>query len=149
MATEIWVNISVRKFYLQLVHCNVLLAQVMAYYLMSPSHYLNQCLLCIREVLWHPPENHYAYMSCWSRSISVQMIIVISLKRKPASCTINKTTEPFRSKFDVLIHGQILIFSFMHILWNTVFDILCKICESESTYQAIRYVLTVPQHNTP
>ena len=30
------------------------LIQVMAYCLIAPSHYLNQCWLTIKEILWHP-----------------------------------------------------------------------------------------------
>ena len=33
------------------------LAQVMAWYLTAPSHYLNQCWLIMIEVMWHLPEN--------------------------------------------------------------------------------------------
>ena len=33
------------------------LAKVMACCLMAPSHYLNQCWLFIKGVLWHSPEN--------------------------------------------------------------------------------------------
>ena len=36
------------------------LAQVMACYLTAPSHYLNQCWLIIRRVLWHSSENSFA-----------------------------------------------------------------------------------------
>ena len=36
------------------------LAQVMAWCLMAPSHYLNQCWLIINEVMWHSPENNFA-----------------------------------------------------------------------------------------
>ena len=35
-------------------------AQVMAYCLMAPSHYLNQCWLAISEVLWRAPEGNFA-----------------------------------------------------------------------------------------
>ena len=35
------------------------LAQVMAYFLMAPSHYLNQCWLIISKVLWHSSEDHF------------------------------------------------------------------------------------------
>ena len=36
------------------------LAQVMACCLTAPSHYLNQCWLIIRGVLWHSSENSFA-----------------------------------------------------------------------------------------
>ena len=36
------------------------LAQVMACCLMAPSHYLNQCWLIIRGVLWHTSESSFA-----------------------------------------------------------------------------------------
>ena len=36
------------------------LAQVMACCLTAPSHYLNQCWLIIREVLWHTSESSFA-----------------------------------------------------------------------------------------
>ena len=35
------------------------LVQVMAWCLMAPSHYLNQCWLIISEVLWHSPERNF------------------------------------------------------------------------------------------
>ena len=35
------------------------LAQVMAWCLMAPSHYQNQCWLIIRDILWHSPENNF------------------------------------------------------------------------------------------
>ena len=35
------------------------LAQVMAWCLMAPSHYQNQCWLIISEVLWHSPEGSF------------------------------------------------------------------------------------------
>ena len=35
------------------------LAQVMACCLRTPSHYLNQCWLIIREVLWYPPQGNF------------------------------------------------------------------------------------------
>ena len=35
------------------------LAQVMACYLMAPSHYLNQCWSLISEVLWNSPESNF------------------------------------------------------------------------------------------
>ena len=35
------------------------LAQVMAWYLMAPSHYLNQCWLIISKVQWHPSESNF------------------------------------------------------------------------------------------
>ena len=35
------------------------LAQVMACCLTAPSHYLNQCWLMIREVLWHSPDSNF------------------------------------------------------------------------------------------
>ena len=35
------------------------LAQVMAWCLMAPSHYMNQCWLFISEVLWHSPESTF------------------------------------------------------------------------------------------
>ena len=48
-----------------LTHCclvtiygDIDLAQVMACCLTAPSHYLNQCLLIISEVLWHSPEGN-------------------------------------------------------------------------------------------
>ena len=34
------------------------LAQTMAWCLMAPSHYLNQCWLIIKEVLWHSPQSN-------------------------------------------------------------------------------------------
>ena len=34
-------------------------AQVMACFLIAPSHYINQCWLLISEVLWHSPENNF------------------------------------------------------------------------------------------
>ena len=36
------------------------LVQFMAWCLMAPSHYLNQCWLIINEVLWHPPKGDFA-----------------------------------------------------------------------------------------
>ena len=36
------------------------LAQVMACFLTAPSHYLNQCWLIIRGVLWHTSESSFA-----------------------------------------------------------------------------------------
>ena len=35
------------------------LVQVMACCLTAPSHYLNQCWLIIREILWHSPEGNF------------------------------------------------------------------------------------------
>ena len=35
------------------------LAQVMACCLMAPNHYLSQCWVIIREVLWHSPEANF------------------------------------------------------------------------------------------
>ena len=35
------------------------LAQVMAWCLMAPSHYLNQCWFIISEVLWHSPGGNF------------------------------------------------------------------------------------------
>ena len=35
------------------------LAQVMACYLLAPSHFLNQCWLVISEVQWHSYENNF------------------------------------------------------------------------------------------
>ena len=35
------------------------LAQVMAFCLTAPSHYLNQCRLIIKDVLWHSPEGNF------------------------------------------------------------------------------------------
>ena len=35
------------------------LIQVMAWCLMAPSHYLNQCSLSINEVLWHAPVSNF------------------------------------------------------------------------------------------
>ena len=35
------------------------LDQVMACCLMAPSHYLNQCWLIIKEVLWHSPKGNF------------------------------------------------------------------------------------------
>ena len=34
-------------------------AQIMAWCLVAPSHYLNQCWLLINEVLWHSPESDF------------------------------------------------------------------------------------------
>ena len=39
--------------------CGSTLAQVMAWCLMAPSHYQNQCWLIIRDILWHSPENNF------------------------------------------------------------------------------------------
>ena len=36
------------------------LAQVMACYLTAPNHYLNQCWLTIKGVLWHWPESNFS-----------------------------------------------------------------------------------------
>ena len=35
------------------------LAQVMAWCLMTPSHYMSQCWLLISEVLWHSPDSSF------------------------------------------------------------------------------------------
>ena len=35
------------------------LAQVMAWCLMAPSHYLNQCWLIIKDILWHTPNTDF------------------------------------------------------------------------------------------
>ena len=34
-------------------------AQIMACYLTSPNHYLNQCRLLVSKVLWHSPESNF------------------------------------------------------------------------------------------
>ena len=35
--------------------------RVMTCYLMAPSHYLDQCWLIIKGVLWHPPESNFMH----------------------------------------------------------------------------------------
>ena len=35
------------------------MAQVMAWCLMPPSHYLNQCLFIINDILWHSPKTNF------------------------------------------------------------------------------------------
>ena len=45
-----------------LIHCVLVmstLSQTMAYCLMAPSHYLNQCWLIIIQVLWHSPKCNF------------------------------------------------------------------------------------------
>ena len=44
------------------------LAQIMACCQMAPSHYLNQCWLIIKGVLWHSPESNF--------TVSVQAIVL-------------------------------------------------------------------------
>ena len=39
--------------------CGSTLVQVLAWCLMAPSHYLNQCWLIIYEVLWHSPVGNF------------------------------------------------------------------------------------------
>ena len=57
------INIKHYTYMTELTHCDLwqhrsrlTLAQVMAWCLMAPSHYLNQCLLIISEGLWHSLE---------------------------------------------------------------------------------------------
>ena len=40
--------------------CNCTLAQVMAYCLTAPSHYMKQCRFLINKVPWYSTENNYA-----------------------------------------------------------------------------------------
>ena len=54
------------------------LAQVMAWCLMAPSHYLNQCWLFISKVLWHSSEG--MIKECLMISISKRKLTISFLK---------------------------------------------------------------------
>ena len=55
------------------------LVQVMACCLMAPSHYLNQCWLIIKGVLWHLSETNFKNTRMkWIRNICAEIILIIT-----------------------------------------------------------------------
>ena len=56
------INMAQKSLYMSYKTCHKTwstLVEIMAWSLMAPSHYLNQCWLIIREVLWHSPEGNF------------------------------------------------------------------------------------------
>ena len=76
MATWMWVNIG--SGYLIWHHgYGSTLAQVMAWCLSAPNHYLNQCWLTIKGVRWHIPESNFT--ACALGTILCMMSLEIIL----------------------------------------------------------------------
>ena len=84
VSSMFWTCVSRRNdFFLPLTHCGLVtlwgqrpgltLAQITAWRLMAPSHYLNKCWLIIGEVLCHLPESN-------SQEILKISVIDLSLK---------------------------------------------------------------------
>ena len=80
------------------------LAQVMACCLMAPSHYLNQCWLLIREVLWHTHVKNFTLsaimQSCpepcrpfeWDTLETIKSIVILCLQ-----CGVTPHHDPLSS----------------------------------------------------
>ena len=59
------------------------LTQVMACCLTAPSHYLNQCWLLIRKVLWHSPESNFTAGAQVTTVFCMMSLKIIFLKSLP------------------------------------------------------------------
>ena len=60
------------------------LGQVMAWWLMAPSHYLNQCWIFISEVLWHSPESNFTMYI-----MGLKIILLKQLPHLPGANELN------------------------------------------------------------
>ena len=71
------------------------LSQVMAWCLMAPSHYLNQCWLIISEVLWQSPQWKMLNISILHMSLKITHWILE--QHLPGANELMKYTKPDRT----------------------------------------------------
>ena len=84
------------------------LAQVMAWCLMAPSHYLNQCWLIISSFLRHTPKTH----SAWMRTISLHQM---SLKNTLVKFLSHRSEANELTHLGQVMHLSLYIYMSMYI----------------------------------
>ena len=98
------------------------LAQVMACCLTAPSHYLNQCWLIIRGVLWHTSESSFAGIAQGIDSgYEFEKYILKNIFKSP------------RGQWVKLCLG--LAINIIYYLWNPTLFMLCD-CQSQVQHLA-------------
>ena len=99
------------------------LAQVMACCLTAPSHYLNQCWLIIRGVLWHTSESSFAGIAQGIDSgYEFEKDILKNIFKSPRGQWVNVATSSiqFRPEFAGPCRNSTMIF-INHAVWCKAF----------------------------
>ena len=96
------------------------LSQVMAWCLMAPSHYLNQCWPLITEVLWYTLESNFTSPKLLFSMRSLKMTFLKSLPCLPGTNKLDRITtrhweghkpslEPMRPNYSAQDQGKFII----------------------------------------